>query len=153
MFSHLVWGGHQVGKHWPLQVLAPLSDSCYWEFVISALCFHCSPAPFGMHSIAVVTAVLTCTFIARAQLHDLFHWWSWIGSCSTKFGAAWSASPWCGSAFSLLILFSHMWWFLSYIMLNNSLKFQVLFVSERTVIGVGFDCNPMIFVADETGLW
>ncbi|WVZ73137.1 hypothetical protein U9M48_021482 [Paspalum notatum var. saurae] len=30
---------------------------------------------------------------------------------------------------------------------------DVLFVSERTVIGVGFDCNPMIFVADETGLW
>jgi actin related protein 2/3 complex subunit 1A/1B len=29
----------------------------------------------------------------------------------------------------------------------------VLFVSERTVIGVGFDCNPMIFAADETGLW
>jgi actin related protein 2/3 complex subunit 1A/1B len=30
---------------------------------------------------------------------------------------------------------------------------DVLFVSERTVIGVGFDCNPMIFAADETGLW
>nr|GMC88080.1 actin-related protein 2/3 complex subunit 1A-like [Ipomoea batatas] len=24
---------------------------------------------------------------------------------------------------------------------------------ERMVIGVGFDCNPMIFVADERGLW
>lgn len=30
---------------------------------------------------------------------------------------------------------------------------QVLYVSERVVIGVGFDCNPMIFVADERGLW
>ncbi|XP_031123826.1 actin-related protein 2/3 complex subunit 1A-like [Ipomoea triloba] len=30
---------------------------------------------------------------------------------------------------------------------------DVLFVSERMVIGVGFDCNPMIFVADERGLW
>lgn len=29
----------------------------------------------------------------------------------------------------------------------------VLFVSERMVIGVGFDCNPMIFAADERGLW
>ncbi|AQK55452.1 Actin protein 2/3 complex subunit 1B [Zea mays] len=29
----------------------------------------------------------------------------------------------------------------------------VLFVSERTLIGVGFDCNPMIFAADDTGLW
>lgn len=43
--------------------------------------------------------------------------------------------------------------FLSFIMLNNSSNFQVLFVSERTLIGVGFDCNPMIFAADETGLW
>lgn len=31
--------------------------------------------------------------------------------------------------------------------------FQVLFVSERTVIGVGFDCNPMVFAADERGVW
>lgn len=31
--------------------------------------------------------------------------------------------------------------------------FQVLFVSERTVIGVGFDCNPMVFAADERGIW
>ncbi|THG12920.1 hypothetical protein TEA_014543 [Camellia sinensis var. sinensis] len=30
---------------------------------------------------------------------------------------------------------------------------DVLFVSERMVIGVGFDCNPMIFAADERGLW
>ncbi|AQK55449.1 Actin protein 2/3 complex subunit 1B [Zea mays] len=30
---------------------------------------------------------------------------------------------------------------------------DVLFVSERTLIGVGFDCNPMIFAADDTGLW
>uniref|UniRef100_A0A0E0K6W5 Arp2/3 complex 41 kDa subunit n=1 Tax=Oryza punctata TaxID=4537 RepID=A0A0E0K6W5_ORYPU len=30
---------------------------------------------------------------------------------------------------------------------------DILFLSERTVIGVGFDCNPMIFSADETGLW
>lgn len=30
---------------------------------------------------------------------------------------------------------------------------DVLFVSERMVIGVGFDCNPMIFAADEGGLW
>ncbi|GJM87352.1 hypothetical protein PR202_ga03298 [Eleusine coracana subsp. coracana] len=30
---------------------------------------------------------------------------------------------------------------------------DVLFVSERVLIGVGFDCNPMIFAADETGLW
>ncbi|KAA8525018.1 hypothetical protein F0562_011344 [Nyssa sinensis] len=30
---------------------------------------------------------------------------------------------------------------------------DVLFVSERMVIGVGFDCNPMVFAADERGLW
>lgn len=29
----------------------------------------------------------------------------------------------------------------------------ILFVSEKLVIGVGFDCNPMVFTADETGLW
>jgi hypothetical protein len=31
--------------------------------------------------------------------------------------------------------------------------FQVLFVSERMVIGVGFDCNPMVFAADDRGIW
>nr|XP_009603259.2 actin-related protein 2/3 complex subunit 1A-like [Nicotiana tomentosiformis] len=30
---------------------------------------------------------------------------------------------------------------------------DVLFLSERMVVGVGFDCNPMVFVADESGLW
>lgn len=30
---------------------------------------------------------------------------------------------------------------------------KVLFISERMVIGVGFDCNPMLFTADDTGLW
>ncbi|KAJ8509944.1 hypothetical protein OPV22_000378 [Ensete ventricosum] len=30
---------------------------------------------------------------------------------------------------------------------------DILFVSEKLVIGVGFDCNPMVFTADETGLW
>ncbi|XP_058100961.1 actin-related protein 2/3 complex subunit 1B isoform X3 [Magnolia sinica] len=30
---------------------------------------------------------------------------------------------------------------------------DVLFVSERMVIGVGFDCNPMVFTADERGIW
>lgn len=30
---------------------------------------------------------------------------------------------------------------------------DVLFVSEKIVIGVGFDCNPMVFAADETGIW
>ncbi|KAG4920933.1 hypothetical protein JHK84_049784 [Glycine max] len=30
---------------------------------------------------------------------------------------------------------------------------DVLFVSERKVIGVGFDCNPMVFAADERGIW
>ncbi|KAG7022984.1 Actin-related protein 2/3 complex subunit 1A, partial [Cucurbita argyrosperma subsp. argyrosperma] len=29
----------------------------------------------------------------------------------------------------------------------------ILFVSERMVIGVGFDCNPMVFAADERGIW
>lgn len=29
----------------------------------------------------------------------------------------------------------------------------VYFVSEKMVIGVGFDCNPMVFAADESGLW
>lgn len=29
----------------------------------------------------------------------------------------------------------------------------MLFLSERMVVGVGFDCNPMVFVADESGLW
>ncbi|KAJ6973122.1 actin-related protein 2/3 complex subunit 1B isoform X2 [Populus alba x Populus x berolinensis] len=31
--------------------------------------------------------------------------------------------------------------------------FQVLFISEKMVIGVGFDCNPMVFAADERGIW
>ncbi|XAR49515.1 hypothetical protein NMG60_11032748 [Bertholletia excelsa] len=30
---------------------------------------------------------------------------------------------------------------------------DVLFVSERMVIGVGFDCNPMVFTADDRGIW
>ncbi|XP_042045810.1 actin-related protein 2/3 complex subunit 1A-like [Salvia splendens] len=30
---------------------------------------------------------------------------------------------------------------------------DVLFLSERMVIGVGYDCNPMVFAADERGLW
>ncbi|CAK9308566.1 unnamed protein product [Citrullus colocynthis] len=30
---------------------------------------------------------------------------------------------------------------------------DILFVSERMVIGVGFDCNPMAFAADERGIW
>ncbi|XP_051152151.1 actin-related protein 2/3 complex subunit 1A-like isoform X2 [Andrographis paniculata] len=30
---------------------------------------------------------------------------------------------------------------------------DILFVSERLVIGAGFDCNPMVFVADDIGLW
>ncbi|GFP83007.1 actin-related protein 2/3 complex subunit 1a [Phtheirospermum japonicum] len=30
---------------------------------------------------------------------------------------------------------------------------DVLFVSERMLIGVGYDCNPMVFTADERGLW
>ncbi|PON97899.1 LOW QUALITY PROTEIN: Actin-related protein 2/3 complex subunit [Trema orientale] len=29
----------------------------------------------------------------------------------------------------------------------------VIFVSERLVIGVGFDCNPMVFAANESGIW
>lgn len=83
-----------------MQVLAPLQDY-YWQFVKSASFFTIT---FVICSNCAV--LLTCTLIARAQLHDLFRWWSWIGSCGTKFDAARSASPWCGSAFSLLILFS-----------------------------------------------
>ncbi|KAJ0966583.1 hypothetical protein J5N97_023500 [Dioscorea zingiberensis] len=30
---------------------------------------------------------------------------------------------------------------------------DVLFVSDRMLIGVGFDCNPMVFAADERGIW
>jgi actin related protein 2/3 complex subunit 1A/1B len=30
---------------------------------------------------------------------------------------------------------------------------DVLFVSEKLLIGVGYDCNPMVFAADESGLW
>ncbi|CAO2813233.1 unnamed protein product [Amaranthus hypochondriacus] len=30
---------------------------------------------------------------------------------------------------------------------------DVFFVSEKMVIGVGYDCNPMVFAADESGLW
>ncbi|KAM5579952.1 hypothetical protein ABKV19_009608 [Rosa sericea] len=30
---------------------------------------------------------------------------------------------------------------------------DVLFLSERLVIGVGFDCNPMVFAADEREIW
>lgn len=28
-----------------------------------------------------------------------------------------------------------------------------MFVSEKLVIGVGYDCNPMVFAADGTGSW
>lgn len=28
-----------------------------------------------------------------------------------------------------------------------------MFITERMVIGVGFDCHPMVFAADETGIW
>ncbi|XP_021678514.2 actin-related protein 2/3 complex subunit 1B isoform X3 [Hevea brasiliensis] len=30
---------------------------------------------------------------------------------------------------------------------------DVFFVSEKMVIGVGFDCNPMVFGAEERGIW
>ncbi|XP_048434406.1 actin-related protein 2/3 complex subunit 1B isoform X1 [Pyrus x bretschneideri] len=30
---------------------------------------------------------------------------------------------------------------------------DVLFLSERLLIGVGFDCNPMVFAADLHGIW
>lgn len=30
---------------------------------------------------------------------------------------------------------------------------DVLFISERMVVGVGFDCKPMVFTADERGIW
>ncbi|KAK8556597.1 hypothetical protein V6N13_064618 [Hibiscus sabdariffa] len=30
---------------------------------------------------------------------------------------------------------------------------DVLFVSEKMVIGVGYDCNPMVFAMDKSGLW
>ncbi|GJR66977.1 actin-related protein 2/3 complex subunit 1A-like protein [Tanacetum coccineum] len=30
---------------------------------------------------------------------------------------------------------------------------DVMFVSEKLLIGVGYDCNPMVFAADGTGLW
>ncbi|XP_050379845.1 actin-related protein 2/3 complex subunit 1B-like [Argentina anserina] len=30
---------------------------------------------------------------------------------------------------------------------------DVLFLSERLVNGVGFDCNPIVFAADERGIW
>ncbi|KAL9243715.1 hypothetical protein vseg_017570 [Gypsophila vaccaria] len=30
---------------------------------------------------------------------------------------------------------------------------DILFVSEKVVIGVGFDYDPMVFAADESGLW
>ncbi|KAF2290647.1 hypothetical protein GH714_014856 [Hevea brasiliensis] len=30
---------------------------------------------------------------------------------------------------------------------------DVFFFSEKMVIGVGFDCNPMVFGADERGIW
>ncbi|KAL0771121.1 hypothetical protein Bca101_036272 [Brassica carinata] len=31
--------------------------------------------------------------------------------------------------------------------------FYVLFISEKMVIGVGYDSNPMVFAADDTGIW
>ncbi|MFS8033697.1 putative FAD dependent protein [Helianthus anomalus] len=31
--------------------------------------------------------------------------------------------------------------------------YQVMFVSEKLVIGVSFDCNHMVFAADGTGFW
>eukprot|EP00252_Welwitschia_mirabilis_P004238 TRINITY_DN14513_c0_g1_i2.p1 TRINITY_DN14513_c0_g1~~TRINITY_DN14513_c0_g1_i2.p1 ORF type:complete len:413 (-),score=67.24 TRINITY_DN14513_c0_g1_i2:411-1649(-) len=30
---------------------------------------------------------------------------------------------------------------------------DLLFLSERAVVGVGFDCNPMLFIADNRGIW
>jgi len=35
----------------------------------------------------------------------------------------------------------------------GKLLFQVLFISEKMVIGVGYDSNPMVFAADDTGIW
>lgn len=52
------------------------------------------------------------------------------------------------SNFLLLLLF-----FLFWIFKPAHGLLQVLFVSERMVIGVGFDCNPMVFAAEESGLW
>ncbi|KAH9626720.1 hypothetical protein KSS87_010659, partial [Heliosperma pusillum] len=37
---------------------------------------------------------------------------------------------------------------------SSETKFgEILFVSEKMVVGVGFDFNPMVFAADESGLW
>ncbi|KAJ3672157.1 hypothetical protein LUZ60_006878 [Juncus effusus] len=30
---------------------------------------------------------------------------------------------------------------------------DILFINEQTVVGVGFDCNPLVFTSDQTGLW
>jgi actin related protein 2/3 complex subunit 1A/1B len=30
---------------------------------------------------------------------------------------------------------------------------DVLFISEKMVIGVGYDSNPMVFASDDTGIW
>lgn len=38
-------------------------------------------------------------------------------------------------------------------MLINNILFQVIFVSEKLVIGVGYDCNPMVFAVDGIGSW
>ncbi|WZZ50074.1 hypothetical protein YC2023_050181 [Brassica napus] len=35
---------------------------------------------------------------------------------------------------------------------GNTLAY-VLFISEKMVIGVGYDSNPMVFAADDTGIW
>ena len=37
--------------------------------------------------------------------------------------------------------------------LSGTFYFQVLFISEKMVIGVGYDSNPMVFAADDTGIW
>lgn len=42
---------------------------------------------------------------------------------------------------------------LEIVWMNIATYFQVLFISEKVVIGVGFDCNPMVFAADERGIW
>ena len=124
-------------------------------FLLLRVCQNAKCAHFSLHHLLRITIVLlrwhvlwfqgtTPWFISLMKLNRLLLHKIW--RCVICLSVMWV------SIFPSDIL-SRMWWFLNFIMLNDSSNSQVLFVSERTVIGVGFDCNPMIFAADETGLW
>ncbi|WZZ54842.1 hypothetical protein YC2023_054949 [Brassica napus] len=68
-------------------------------------------------------------------------------SYSWAFGVKWSPS---GNTLSLC--HSSMIYFVDDVG-PSPLAQSVLFISEKMVIGAGYDSNPMVFAADDTGIW